>query len=311
MAPRKKKTETVNEDVEMSDRMTSPFYGKLPNQYETDDDWDYDEDDMDDDYEEEQKEFVRDYTMSGNDDFGVLGKRSPDGGISQVEFIYLKEVVPGPGLAEMIDHTNLKADATRDDIKKLCEEAAQYKFATVCVNGCWVRLCKELLDGTDVGVCTVVGFPLGASATATKLFEAENAIKDGASEIDVVMNIGAFKSGNFRLVMDELYRMSKLCESYQVTLKVILETCLLSKDEIVKACLIADAANVDFVKTSTGFSTGGATVEDVRLMRKTVREEIEVKASGGIRTRADAEKMIAAGASRIGASAGVKIVQEK
>ena len=212
-------------------------------------------------------------------------------------------------IASMIDHTLLKADATHDQIVQLCNEARENKFASVCVNGTWVRLCAELLRGTDVRVCTVVGFPLGAMDTRAKAFEAAIAVENGAREVDMVLNIGALKGKDYQLVADDIFQVIRAVKDSAIV-KVILETCLLTEEEMKIACLMSQVCGAMFVKTSTGFSTGGAKVEDVRNMRKWVDEEVEVKASGGIRTLADVRKMIDAGATRIGTSSGVAIVNE-
>lgn len=208
-----------------------------------------------------------------------------------------------------IDHTLLKADATQDKIKVLCEEAKEYDFASVCVNTYWVSYCAELLKGTDVKVCTVVGFPLGAMSTKAKAFETSNAIADGAEEIDMVMNIGEMKAQHYDAVRDDVAAVVKAAQGHCV--KVILETCLLSAEEIVKACQLCVEAGAAFVKTSTGFSTRGATPEDVKLMKDTVKDNCKVKAAGGVRCSADMDMMIAAGADRIGTSAGVKLMQNE
>lgn len=210
-------------------------------------------------------------------------------------------------IASYIDHTMLAPQATVSQIRKLCEEAVKYHFASVCVNSCHVALCAELLKGTGVNVCTVVGFPLGAMSTKAKAFEAECAVADGAVEIDMVINVGALKDENWTFVEDDIRAVKKACGGK--LLKVILETCLLTDDEIVMACQLSEAAGADYVKTSTGFSKGGATAEAVSLMRKTVGDRLGVKASGGIRDRESALKMIEAGASRLGCSAGVKIME--
>ena len=210
-------------------------------------------------------------------------------------------------IASYIDHTMLAPQATVSQIRKLCEEAVKYHFAYVCVNSCHVALCAELLKGTGVNVCTVVGFPLGAMSTKAKAFEAECAVADGAVEIDMVINVGALKDENWTFVEDDIRAVKKACGGK--LLKVILETCLLTDDEIVRACQLSEAAGADYVKTSTGFSKGGATAEAVSLMRKTVGDRLGVKASGGIRDRESALKMIEAGASRLGCSAGVKIME--
>lgn len=210
-------------------------------------------------------------------------------------------------LNKFIDHTLLKADASDEQIKKLCEEAKTYDFMSVCVNTANVRNASELLKGTDVKVCCVVGFPLGAMSSAVKAYEAEDAIKNGAKEVDMVVNVGKIKSKDWDYVKDDIAKVVNVCKGKALT-KVIIETCLLTDDEKVKVCEIAKDVKADFVKTSTGFSTGGATVEDVKLMRKTVGPDMGVKASGGVRTYEDAMKMIEAGATRIGTSNGVAIV---
>ncbi|WP_400242522.1 deoxyribose-phosphate aldolase [Niallia sp. JL1B1071] len=210
-------------------------------------------------------------------------------------------------IAKMIDHTLLKADATKEQIVTLCEEAKQYIFASVCVNPTWVKVASELLDGTEVKVCTVIGFPLGAATSATKAFETEDAIKNGATEVDMVINIGALKDKNYDLVKEDIKAVVDAAKGKALS-KVIIETSLLTNEEKEIACKLAVEAGADFVKTSTGFSTGGATVEDIALMRKTVGPNIGVKASGGVRSSEDTAKMIEAGATRIGASSGVAIV---
>lgn len=210
-------------------------------------------------------------------------------------------------LAGMIDHTLLKPTATRDEISKLCEEAKAFKFASVCVNPCYVSLCAQLLRLTNVKTCTVVGFPLGACVPEVKAFETERAIKDGAQEIDMVANIGALKSRDYDLVERDIRAVVEACRSIAVS-KVIIEAAYLTDDEKVKVCQLCKVAGADFVKTSTGFGPGGATVHDVGLMRATVGGEMGVKAAGGIRDTETAEEMIKAGATRIGASASIKIV---
>lgn len=209
-------------------------------------------------------------------------------------------------MAGMIDHTLLKPEVNRDDIRKLCDEARKYHFASVCVNSTWVAMCKALLAGSGVMVCAVVGFPLGAMTPTAKAFEAREAVRAGASEIDMVMNIGAMKSRDYETVFEDICRVVKTAHPAQV--KVILETGGLSTEEKIIGCSLAKLAGAAFVKTSTGFGPGGATVEDIALMRRIVGSEMGVKASGGVRTREDAEKMALAGASRIGASASVAIV---
>lgn len=213
-------------------------------------------------------------------------------------------------IAKYIDHTLLKADARKEDIEKLCSEAFHNGFASVCVNSCWVPLASELLAGTDVKVCTVVGFPLGAASANAKAAEAADAVKNGADEIDMVINIGMLKSSMMEAVEDDIKEVRNAAKGK--ILKVIIETCLLSDDEKKAACRAAADAGADFVKTSTGFSTGGATVHDVALMKEAVSARgLKVKASGGIRNYKDAKAMIDAGADRIGASAGIAIVKEE
>ncbi|MGT2895475.1 deoxyribose-phosphate aldolase [Streptococcus entericus] len=206
-----------------------------------------------------------------------------------------------------IDHTLLKADSRKAQIDQLLEEAVQYQFASVCVNPTWVEYCSEKLNGTAVKVCTVVGFPLGATTSAVKAFETTNAIANGADEIDMVINIGAAKDGNWQLVEEDIRAVVEA--SGDKIVKVIIEACLLTDEEKVAACEASVRAGADFVKTSTGFSTGGATLEDVALMRQTVGPDLGVKAAGGARSLADAEAFIKAGATRIGTSSGVAIVQ--
>lgn len=211
-------------------------------------------------------------------------------------------------LAKYIDHTLLKADATRADIKRVCDEAKKYNTASVCVNPSWVGFVAEQLKGTTVTPCCVVGFPLGATMPAVKAAETAACIAAGAREIDMVMNIGAAKSGEWDLVLKDIEAVVAAAKG-KALVKVILECCLLTDEEKIKACQVSKLAGADFVKTSTGFSTGGATVEDIRLMRATVGPNMGVKASGGVRTREDAEAMIKAGASRIGASSSKSIVE--
>ena len=213
-------------------------------------------------------------------------------------------------VARTIDHTLLKADATQDQIAQLCYEARTYHFASVCVNPTHVKLCAQLLKGSDVKVCTVIGFPLGATATPVKAYETQQAIRDGATEIDMVINIGALKSRDYRAVHEDIAAVVRTAHAANALVKVIIETALLNDEEKVIACQLSKAAGADFVKTSTGFGPGGATVQDVALMRRVVGPDIGVKASGGVRNYADTQAMIAAGATRIGASAGVAIVSE-
>lgn len=212
-------------------------------------------------------------------------------------------------LNKYIDHTNLKANSDEKIIKELIEQAKKYDFMSVCVNPTWVRFAHEELKDSDVKVCTVIGFPLGANTPVVKAFEAKNAVDNGADEVDMVINIGALKSGNLELVSRDIKEV--VDASGDAITKVIIESCLLTDEEKVTACKLAKEAGADFVKTSTGFSTGGATVEDIRLMRETVGPDIGVKASGGIYSQEDANNMIEAGASRIGTSAGLAIMEGK
>lgn len=216
----------------------------------------------------------------------------------------------GNELARLIDHTMLKPEATPAEIEQLCEEALRYRFASVCVNPAYVPLAVAKLAGTEVAVCTVVGFPLGATTTAAKVCEAEQALDDGATELDMVLFIGALKVGDRERVEDDIAAVATVCHDGGGLLKVIIETALLSDEEKVLACELAQDADADFVKTSTGFAASGARLEDVRLMRETVGPEIGVKAAGGIHSYEEAMAMIEAGANRIGASAGVRIVEE-
>jgi len=213
-------------------------------------------------------------------------------------------------VASMIDHTLLKPDAARADIEALCREAAQFKFATVCVNPTWVATAARLLAGSGIGVCSVVGFPLGATTADVKGYETQRAIFDGAREIDMVINIGALKSADLRAVERDIEAVTGPCRSCGALSKVIIEAALLTDDEKVTACTLAKASGADYVKTSTGFASGGATPADVALMRRVVGAEMGVKAAGGVRDLAAMNALIAAGATRVGASAGVKIVQE-
>jgi deoxyribose-phosphate aldolase len=214
------------------------------------------------------------------------------------------------GLARMIDHTLLKPEATPQQIERLCAEARQYDFFSVCVNPVYVPLCAELLHGSQVKVCTVNGFPLGATLTEVKVYEAQACIAKGAEEVDMVIQIGALKSGQTQKVEDDIRAVASACHANGALLKVIIEACLLSDAEKETACRLSQAAGADFVKTSTGFSSGGATAADVALMRGVVGPLLGVKAAGGVRSLDDARKMIAAGATRLGSSAGVKIIQE-
>lgn len=216
-------------------------------------------------------------------------------------------------IAKLIDHTLLKADATEEQVTTLCEEAKQFQFATVCINPCYIPQAAHMLQGTGVGVTTVVGFPLGAMTSSSKAFEAQEAVRAGATDVDMVINIGAMKDKKYDYILYDIESVVKAAkeENQNAIVKVILETCLLTKEEIAKACELSVEAGADFVKTSTGFSTGGATVEDIALMRATVGPHIGVKASGGIRSYEDAKAMVEAGATRIGASASVAIANHQ
>jgi deoxyribose-phosphate aldolase len=222
----------------------------------------------------------------------------------------LGQVGVGPDIAKYIDHTLLKPDATQDQIAQLCYEARKYGFAAVCVNPAYTKLCAQLLKGSPVHVCTVVGFPLGATPPEVKAYEAQKAIDDGATEVDMVINIGALKSKDYALVERDIATVARTCHAGGAILKVIIEAALLSDEEKVIACQLAKVAGSDYVKTSTGFGPGGATVHDVELMRRAVGPDLGVKAAGGIKSYQDAKAMVAAGATRIGASAGIKILQE-
>lgn len=213
-------------------------------------------------------------------------------------------------VAGFIDHTLLKPEATPEQIERLCAEAREYRFASVCVNPTFVPLCAGLLKGSPVAVCTVIGFPLGATTTKTKVFETAQAVRNGAREVDMVIAIGRLKAGEYGEVADDIRAVAEAAHSEAALLKVIIETVLLTDEEKVAACWLAVRAGADFVKTSTGFAGGGATAADVALMRRVVGPEVGVKAAGGVRNLADARAMIAAGATRIGASAGVAIVRD-
>ena len=209
---------------------------------------------------------------------------------------------------KMIDHTVLKADTPLETVKRICDEAMEYGFASVCINPCHVAYCADYLKDSDVNVCTVIGFPLGANTSAVKAFETKDAIANGVDEIDMVMNIGALKDKNYDLVRDDVKAVVEAANGTLV--KVILETCLLTEDEIKKACELCVEAKADYVKTSTGFSTRGATIEDVRIMKEAVHGKAKVKAAGGVRTPEDMVKIVAAGADRIGRSAGCSLVKK-
>lgn len=248
--------------------------------------------------------------LSGRSDMAATGEKVRQvvaNGADRVAFHGDAEDVP-LDLAQYIDHTMLNADATAEDIDRLCAEASQYHFASVCINPTWVRRAAANLRGTGVPVCTVIGFPLGATTSEVKAAEARKALRDGAREIDMVINVGALKSGDHELVFRDISKVVDAAHEVGAVCKVILETALLTDEEKVISSALAMKAKADFVKTSTGFGPGGATVYDVALMRETVGPEMGVKASGGVRTAHQAEDMIAAGATRIGASAGVQIV---
>ena len=236
-------------------------------------------------------------------------QRIVDAGAERIGIV-LGETATAHDWASLIDHTLLKPEASEADIRKLCDEAAQFGFASVCVNPAWVKRASEFLRGTGVPVCTVIGFPLGATLPDVKAFEARRAIFNGAREVDMVINIGALKSGDDCAVEDDIRAVAQAAHENGVLLKVIIETALLTDEEKVRACLASKNAGADFVKTSTGFAKGGATVEDVSLMRRTVGSALGVKASGGVKGIDDARAMFEAGATRIGASVGVKIAQE-
>lgn len=207
-----------------------------------------------------------------------------------------------------IDHTVLKADATKQDVIKICDEAIEYDFASVCINPCWVSFAADYLQASDVNVCTVIGFPLGANTSSVKAFEAKEAVENGADEVDMVINIGALKAGDEETVYQDI---KAVVEATDKLTKVIIETCLLTDEEKIIACKLAKRAGADYVKTSTGFSTGGATVHDVALMKEVVGDELKVKASGGVRSYEDMLAVIEAGASRIGTSSGVSLMNHK
>jgi deoxyribose-phosphate aldolase len=234
----------------------------------------------------------------------LVGQGAARFGLQAPRALYPREI------ARHIDHTLLKAEATREQIEALCAEAAEHGFATVCVNPCWVQLCSTLLRGMETRVCTVVGFPLGATLPEVKAVEASRVVADGACEVDMVINIGALKSGDYRLVERDITAVVQASRPGGAIVKVIIEAALLTDDEKVKACVLSKVAGADFVKTSTGFGPGGATVADVSLMRRVVGPEMGVKAAGGVRDLKSAQAMLDAGADRIGASVGVKIVQE-
>lgn len=236
-------------------------------------------------------------------------QRIVDAGASRIGVV-LGETATAHDWASLIDHTLLKPEASEADIKKLCDEAAQFGFASVCVNPAWVKKAAGFLRGTGVPVCTVIGFPLGATLPDVKAYEARRAIFDGAREVDMVINVGALRSGDDCDVEEDIRAVVEAAHENGVLCKVIIETALLSDEEKVRACLASKNAGADFVKTSTGFSKGGATVHDVALMRRTVGSALGVKASGGVKGIEDARKMFEAGATRIGASVGVKIAQE-
>jgi deoxyribose-phosphate aldolase len=232
--------------------------------------------------------------------------------LSYVLYLLAEAIMAGEEIASYIDHTLLRPDATQEQVMELCDEARSYGFAAVCIPPCYVQPAVERLGpGSLVKVATVVGFPLGYQHPKAKFLETHQAIADGASEIDVVMNISAFKSGKYGEVENELSDMAKFCHLKEAVLKVIIETALLSKEEIEKACAVCASAGVDYVKTSTGFASGGARVEDIQLMRRVLPNHIKIKASGGIKTFADARALIEAGADRLGCSASIQIVKHE
>ena len=233
----------------------------------------------------------------------ILKKLASEGGVNQM-------AASSGGVAGMIDHTLLKQDGSEEQIKKLCKEARENRFCSVCVNPSYVPLCYEELRGSSVKVCTVIGFPLGATTTKSKIFEANEAIENGALEVDMVINVGKVKSRNWNYVKKDIADLVTAVRGRAIV-KVIIETCLLTEEEKIMACQLSKEAGADFVKTSTGFSTGGATAEDIALMRKTVGPTMGVKASGGIKSAETAKAMIAAGATRLGTSSGIEIIQGK
>ena len=236
-------------------------------------------------------------------------QRVVDAGAARIGLV-LGDTASARDWSSLVDHTLLKPEASEDDIARLCEEAAQFHFASVCVNPTWVRAAACHLRGTDVPVCTVIGFPLGATLADVKAYEARRVISHGAREVDMVINVGALKSGDDCAVEYDIRSVVEAAHEFGVLCKVIIETALLTDEEKVRACLAAKRAGADFVKTSTGFSKGGATVADIALMRRTVGAEMGVKASGGVKSLDDARHMVEAGATRIGASVGVRIAQE-
>ncbi|HSI87769.1 MAG TPA: deoxyribose-phosphate aldolase [Pyrinomonadaceae bacterium] len=251
--------------------------------------------------------------LSGGDECATFCRadveRMVDAGAERIGIV-LGETATARDWASLIDHTLLKPEASESDIRRLCDEAAKFGFASVCVNPAWVKAAAGFLKGSGVPVCTVIGFPLGATLSDVKAYEARRAIFDGAREVDMVINIGALKSGDDCAVEDDIRAVAEAAHENGALCKVIIETALLTDEEKVRACLAAKNAGADFVKTSTGFSKGGATADDVALMRRTVGRELGVKASGGVKGIDDARKMFEAGATRIGASVGVKIAEE-
>lgn len=240
---------------------------------------------------------------------GADVQRIVDAGASRIGVV-LGETATAHDWASLIDHTLLKPEASENDIKKLCSEAVQYGFASVCVNPTWVKKASEFLRGSNIPVCTVIGFPLGATISDVKAYETRRAIFNGAREVDMVINVGALKSGDDCTVEDDIRAVVEAAHENNILCKVIIETALLTDDEKVRACLASKNAGADFVKTSTGFAKGGATVADIALMRRVVGKDLGVKASGGVKGIEDAKALVEAGATRIGASVGVKIAQE-
>lgn len=272
-----------------------------------DDDGDYEFDDDDDD-DDDNYHAINIEEAEGFQVVTVVDRRNHLLHVDVIPSEFEEQVNLQTDIAQLIDSTLLKPDATKQQIIDLCVEAIECNFGAVCVNSCWVRLCNEILRGTHVRIASVIGFPLGAMATGAKVAETMCAIDDGASEIDMVINVGELKSKNYEKVARDIKLVAEVVHDHGALLKVIIETCLLTKDEKVIACLLAKSADADFVKTSTGFSTAGATVEDVELMRSVVGDDMGVKAAGGIRSFEDFDKMINAGASRIGTSSGKKIL---
>ncbi len=261
------------------------------------------------------RDILRTRLLTCADEAAALTEVSPRSSSTTVSSVSPENILSGPhadasSIAALIDHTLLKPEAAERDIAALCREAREFGFASVCINPYWVGFAADQLSGSSVRVCTVIGFPLGANVTSTKIAEAETALAAGARELDMVQNVGALRSGSLDMVQNEIATIAALAHSSGALLKVILETCLLTEKEKLTSCRLASEANADFVKTSTGFSTAGASVADVQLMRRAVGQSIGVKASGGVRTLQALRQMVAAGANRIGTSSGVNILHE-